>query len=720
MAATAFKSDGQRETRNAIGPRMKLRYLVALNIALCVLPGLTVATVIGMAAIRVAPSTGLSDTINPLLTIAFAAGMLSSLGAWFIASRYLLTPLAALAREAQRHSIGVSEEVISVRRDAAVSELVNAVAGLGSTLNKTKQATEERIREATGLADTQKRRLEAILIDLTEGVIVCNRDHRIILYNEAARRILGLREMTGLGRSVFGIIARDPVIHTLDILMREQAHTGQSGRRFMVATVDLATLIDTRMSLIREPTGEHAGYVLSFQDIGQQIESLSARDALLREVMVEWRRPIANLSAAIETFTDAGDLSAKERAGFEEILRKEVAQLATRFRSAAQRAERLDLGHWGTADVHSLDLFRSVENALRSDPSVGVRLVGLPMWINADSHAITLALTHLIRHLGADYGVRSVDLGISRSGKHAHVEIGWVGRPVPTDELDSWLDQPLAGAVATRSTRQIIERHGADIWSTEAGDGGAVLRVPLRPSERHHELTAKQASSGISTSRPEYYDFDLFRSAPETLADTPLRTLRYVVFDTETTGLQPSQGDELLSIGAVQVLNGRILTNETFERLINPERDIPPLSTRFHGITADQIAGKPPARIVLPQFRAFAGDAVLVAYNIAFDMTFLHKRQEEAGVSFDNPVLDALLLAIHVFPDHSDPSLSSMARHLDIQVEGRHTALGDALMTAAVWVRIIEGLERKGVSTFGQAVAISDRMLQERRLKEKF
>ena len=176
----------------------------------------------------------------------------------------------------------------------------------------------------------------------------------------------------------------------------------------------------------------------------------------------------------------------------------------------------------------------------------------------------------------------------------------------------------------------------------------------------------------------------------------------------------------MLSIGAVQVLNGRILTGETFERLINPERDIPASSIRFHGITSEMVECKPPARIVLPQFRSFVGDAILVGYNISFDMMFLHKRQEEAGVTFDNPALDALLLAIYVFPDHPDPSLSSMANFLEIEVEGRHTALGDAMMTAAVWVRLIEGLEKKGVTTFGEAVEISNRMLQERRLNEKF
>lgn len=694
---------------------MKLRVLVPLAIAACAIPGLVLGTWIAVDAARnAAVGAGVGHRVNPLLIAAYVVTLAVGLGVWLAVWRYLLQPLADLAREAQRMVLTSADRGIEVERDGAIGEITKTVADLGQALQASNAATELRVAEAAGLAEAQERRLEAILHDLTEGVIVCSRDHRIILHNRAAQNILGLREMTGPGRSLFGFLTRDPVIHTYDVMVRSEAARPAGSRRFMVSTVDRGTLIETRMNLIREATGEAAGYVLSFEDVGPQMESMAMRDALLREVMVEWRRPIANLSAAIETITEAEGLTQEERIGFEEILRNEVAYLSGRFNSTARHIDQLDNGHLGSTDVYSIDLFRAVERLLAIDSEIRVRLVGIPMWINADSHALTLVVTKMIRRLASDAGIGSVDLGIVRSGPLAYVEVGWNGAPISTTTLDAWLDDPLAGAVASRSARQIIERHGGEAWSS-SNDAAACLRIALRCSARHQELVA-QSGEAANPPRPEYYDVDLFRDAPSSLHDVRLGELRYVVFDTETTGLQPSQGDELLSIGGVQVIDGRILTGETFERLINPERDIPPFSIRFHGITSAMVEGKPPARIVLPQFRAFVGDAVLVAYNISFDMAFLRNKQAEAGVVFENPVLDAQLLAIHVFPDHPDPSLTSMANFLGIEVEGRHTALGDAMMTAAVWVRVIEGLEKNGITTFGEAAEISSRMLQERLL----
>lgn len=574
----------------------------------------------------------------------------------------------------------------------------------------------------------QKSRLEAILLDLEEGVIVANFKHDILLYNQSAARILGLRESLGLGRPLFGVLTSEPVLHTLEQLTRgpaskvaeprEAGHgSTERSRRFVCATVDLGTLLEARLSLVREPSGEASGYVISFADVGAQVENLAMRDSLLREVMVEWRRPLANVTAAAETLYGEDDLEPDERAAFEEIVAKEVATLNQRFRDASRRYDLLAAGPWPMADIHSLDLFRAARKHLADSDGIELTLVGVPLWLHADSHTLLLAVEHLIRRLAKETGRRQLDIEAVKGDKYAYVEIAWEGLPVPSATLESWLDEPLKGTIANRTVRQIVERHGSELWSQSRAGSIGFVRIPLQPAQRLPEVGD---SAGRPAPRPEYYDFDLFQIEDVALAETPLRKLSYVVFDTETTGLKPSEGDELISIGAVRVVNGRILTGETFERLIDPGRDIPEVSIRIHGITPDQVAGKPPARIVLPQFKTFAGQSVLIAYNVAFDMKFLELKEEQSGVVFDNPVLDALLLAIYLHQDAPDHSLNGMARTLGVEIEGRHTALGDAMATAAVWVRLLDLLEAKGIRTFGDAARISTRMMKERQLSSKF
>ncbi len=704
---------------------MPLRVVIPIILFVVALPGFVMPAFVLQTVSRAANlSAEQAASANGTIAIGFSMAILCMLVGWVLFHLYLVAPLAGLQREARALMLTPQDRDPVLARPELVAPLATAIGALGRSLFKSKSEIGDAIATATRSADQQRSQLETILLDLTEGVIVCNRDHRIILYNDAAHRILAMREVTGLGRSVFGVLTREPILHALDALARRPARgtseaaeeDATSIRRFMASTVDLGTLVETRMRLVVDQTGEMSGYVLSFQDIGSEIESLSARDALLREVMVEWRRPLANLTAAVEMLTGGGALEPSERHAFEDIIQKELDQLNARFGESSKRYDRLDVGPWAMTDVRSLDLIRAVQKHVGDAYGIDITPVGLPVWLRADSHALMLALEYLVRQLARETGLKSFDAGVTRGETYAYVEIAWPGAPISADVLESWLDTALDGAIANRTPRQIIEHHGGEVWITAAADGLAMLGLPLRPAENPHPAM----KSANLAPRPEYYDFDLFKTAHGSIAATPLRSLRYVVFDTETTGLRPTDCDELLSIGAVQVVNGRLLTSETFERLIDPGRDIPEVSTRIHGITADMVQGKPPARIVLPQFRRFVGDAVLVAYNISFDMKFLSLKQDEAGVKFDNPVLDALLLSIYLHPDLPDHSLNGVADFLGIDITGRHTALGDALATAALWVRLLDIMEARGIKTFGEAVTISDRMLKERRLGDKF
>ena len=206
--------------------------------------------------------------------------------------------------------------------------------------------------------------------------------------------------------------------------------------------------------------------------------------------------------------------------------------------------------------------------------------------------------------------------------------------------------------------------------------------------------------------RPLVFDFDLMNAGEaKDIKDTPLSSLCFVPFDTETTGLSV-ENDAIVQLGAVRVLNGRIVAGEQMDTFVNPGRPIPPASTRIHHVTDDNVAAAPDIGEVGRAFHHFARDAVLVAHNAPFDIGLLRKFAPEMGVEWTHPVLDTVLLSAVVFGTTEEHSLDALCERLSITIPShlRHTALGDARATAEALVRLLPLVEGKGIRTFGQLI----------------
>lgn len=242
-------------------------------------------------------------------------------------------------------------------------------------------------------------------------------------------------------------------------------------------------------------------------------------------------------------------------------------------------------------------------------------------------------------------------------------------------------------------------------------DGAGISRFPglAEPFVAVDEEAPLTRPHAVRSSRPEFYDFDLFeQTAKSPLGERWLLSeLSYTVFDTETTGLDPVAGDEIISIGAVRIVNGRILSVETFDHLVDPQWYMRPEVIRIHGITPEMLEGQPTIDKVLPLFQSFVGDTVLVGHNCAFDMRFLQLKEEKTGIRFTNPVLDTLLLSQVVHPHQETHTFEAIAERMGVDVVGRHTALGDAIIAGRIFCGLIPLLKKQGIGTLGEALIAS-------------
>jgi DNA polymerase-3 subunit epsilon len=629
--------------------------------------------------------------------------------AWSVAEYRLARPLDRLASDlmcAARDDPGHAPRP----GPAWAARIGQAGAALQSRLAAAEAERATELAAATARVAEQKRRLEAILLDLSEGVIVCGRDHQVLLFNQAAVGLVDAPHALGLGRPVADVLSRAPLEHHQERLERRAEARPE---RFVCATAGGERLLYARMALLADAAGSPSGYVLTLTDAGGDLDRAARLDRLLRTGIERQRGLLASLRAAVETLADAPDLTSAERHAFERVLLEESVTLGEQNTALTTALDTFGGGGWPMAEIATTDLFALLARRTAAlAPPVAIVPAGLPDWIYADSLSLLDLLEHLCGQLARDRGVDGLTVEGVREHGRVCLDLVWPGTPVPEATLEAWLDLPFVGRSAA-DARAVLERHGTACWSRVASHGEALIRIPL-PSAEPPE-TARRARP----MRPEFYDFDLANrpAVTDALRERRLRELDFVVFDVETTGLELSKGDEVVSIGAVRVVNGRVLPLETFERLVNPGRPIPPASVHFHGVTDADVQDKPPLAIVLPQFFRFAAGAVLVAHNAAFDMMAIGRAAAAGGLAFDHPVLDTLLISAWLDPDESDHSLDGIAARMGLPITARHNALGDALTEAAILVRQFERLEARGIDRFGPlavAIDLSARLRQHR------
>jgi DNA polymerase III subunit epsilon len=702
------------------------------EIAAALAPGavLALAALIGVAlfaaTLDAAERAALAAMLEPRAALLLLGWLLLSGALGALLRQAYLRWVAAAARLAEEAGVLLATDAQHVLTAAGSREtraLAATINGLVEQRSALRADIALQVQQASRGVAQERNRLAALMAELTQSVVVCNLDGRILLYNARARTqfralssapaLSGGAELIGLGRSIYAVLERGLVAHALEsVQQRLQRGAAHPSAQFVTGT-HAGQLLRVQMAPVRaiesaaEGPAALNGFVLMLDNITRDFADESERDRLLHALTEGSRASLGNLQAAVEML-DYEDVDATTRERFHGVIRDEVRAMSQRIGEVARHTTQTLKTRWPLEDMLGADLLATA--CRRIEAVHGCRAAADPvdpaLWLRVDSYSLLQALLYLAGRLVEEYGVKLVQLRLARSDGRARLDLVSSGHTLSSETVSAWeTDAMRIGSESLAlSLRDVVERHDGAFWfERERVRHESLFRLLLPLAGAGEQLDAAQFVRGES--RPEVYDFDLFATSEQAreLADRRLSDLTYTVFDTETTGLEPSAGDQIIQIGATRIVAGKLRREDCFEQLVNPQREIPAAGIAIHAITPAMVAGAPTIEQVLPAFHAFATDTVLVAHNAAFDMRFLQLQEAPTGVVFDQPVLDTLLLSAVVHPQQASHGLEAIAERLGVPVLGRHTALGDAMVTSEIFLKLLPLLAERGIHTLGQA-----------------
>jgi len=593
-----------------------------------------------------------------------AAAILLALGIliWGLIAifRWYVEPTRKIAEEMTIiHSANPSFriDISAVKNMNRLASLVNESADRYQSL---KSDIDDQIRQAREAVEEERDILSSIISGFSEAIIVCNPSGMILLFNEKTKELLGHPETIGtatfppasigIGRNICRYIKSSQLQRAFTELTEKISQAEDNPGTCFATLGPAGHFLKVEIVPIIGNLNDLLGYILRINTVVQRSRSSTPPP----QPPVDLALSPIQLQKVLET------------------VQKKVME--------------------------------------KHDLTLQLTMPHQPAWIYADKRHLTAALSFLASRLRQvnDSSVLECIAGIEQD--LVHLDIIWDGVPLAEDLMAEWndLNVPLKNGSGALTLSDILIWHEAEWWSSKhlPLPGKSCLRIFIPSAEPPKERAIAPVT--LPTGRPEFYDFELFNrpdSSPD-LQEHMLSQLKYTVIDTETTGLDPFS-DEIIAIGAVRIVNGHLLRNETFDVLVDPQREIPENSIKFHGIREEMLQGRPTIEKILPRLFQFVGNTVLVGHNVAFDMRMFQVKEYIAPVRFLQPVLDIMFLSAVIHPSQRCHSLEAISARLGITIAGRHTALGDACAAAEILLKFIPILARSNILTLKDAIQAS-------------
>ena len=457
------------------------------EVAAAVLPGIALAVAGGgtwailAATLDTAERAALAELVAPRAALLALVGLLlaAALGS-LLRNAYLhwVRSAARLAEEAKALLAADVQRTLAADGGAELQELAEIVNQFASQRAALRDDVALQVREASRGVEQERNRLGALMAELTQSVVVCNLDGRILLYNNRARlqfRALSAApmladgaELIGLGRSIYAVLDRALIAHAIESVQQRLARGAAHPSAQFVTGTRSGQLLRVQMAPVREAGSDTLdGFVLMLDNITRDFAAEAGRDQMLHALGEGSRASLGNVQAALEML-DFPDLDAATRERFMAVVRDEVRSMSTRLQDLARHSTQTMKTRWPLEDMLATDLAdaacRRIEAAWGCRAAVDA--VDQSLWLQVDSYSLIQALASLAGRLVEDAQTRVVRLRIARHDGHARLDLVWQGPSMSTETVIGWETDPMrVGSERVALTvRDVIDRHGGEFW----------------------------------------------------------------------------------------------------------------------------------------------------------------------------------------------------------------------------------------------------------------
>ena len=424
----------------------------------------------------------LSASAGVIVVAAFIVFALTGVLAYGLTRTYSV-PARRLAESLRLVAGGNAGHRTVAEGSRELRELATAVNGLAARHEEALRDVQTRVAEARADADQQRNRLGALMSELAQSVIVCNADGRILLYNERARSMFtdpavenGTLSYVGLGRAASTLLEPNLLSHAIEQLRHRLSRGEPRPVAVFMAALPAGTLARVQMAAVAttgESTGGSggdslAGFVLLLEDIGEEVRRAERSDRLLQDLTESVRSALAGMRAAVENLMNYPEMESARRQQFTGIISEEAGRLTVKLDRTMREYSEYVKSQRSLEQIRAADLIDVIRHRAeaRLGLMTGTEEVDPSLWVSVDSYSMVQAVCYLASNLKEHLNVRAVRFGATSAGRHAYIDITWIGATLAASTALNWENDPLTtgGETSPLTFREVLDRHRGEAW----------------------------------------------------------------------------------------------------------------------------------------------------------------------------------------------------------------------------------------------------------------